>query len=78
MSVIAKFKQMDVDDRGSLDRQVVVKEAQQLENASYDQVRETLKEVDLDASGRVELEDYVDVRCASTSTYTACCASAPW
>lgn len=61
MSVIAKFKQMDVDDRGSLDRQVVVKEAQQLENASYDQVRETLKEVDLDASGRVELEDYVDL-----------------
>ncbi|KAL4399948.1 fimbrin [Malassezia pachydermatis] len=61
MAMIAKFKQIDVDDRGSLDRQVVVKEVQQLENASYDQVRETLKDVSLDASGRVELEDYVDL-----------------
>ena len=61
MSIISKFKQMDMDDRGSLDRQVVMKEVQQQEHASYDQVRETLKDVDLDASGRVELEDYVDL-----------------
>ena len=62
MSLISKFKQIDVDDKGSLERQVVVKEVQDLERASYDQVRATLKDVDLDASGRVELEDYVDVR----------------
>lgn len=61
MDVISKFKQMDVDDRGSLDRQVVIKEVQGLERASYDQVRETLKDVDLDASGRIELDDYVDL-----------------
>jgi hypothetical protein len=61
MSLISKFKQIDIDDRGSLERQVVLKEVQQLENASYDQVRETLKDVDLDASGRVELEDFVDL-----------------
>ena len=58
MSLISKFKQIDIDDRGSLERQVVLKEVQQLENASYDQVRETLKDVDLDASGRVEPVSY--------------------
>ncbi|WFD02897.1 fimbrin [Malassezia obtusa] len=61
MSLINKFHQMDVDGKGSLDRQLVVKEVQDLEKASYDQVRATLKDVDLDASGRVEMEDYVDL-----------------
>lgn len=61
MSLINKFHQMDVDGKGSLERQVVVKEVQDLEKASYDQVRATLKDVNLDASGRVEVEDYVDV-----------------
>lgn len=62
MSLINKFHQMDVDGKGSLERQMVVKEVQDLEKASYDQVRATLKDVDLDASGRVEVEDYIDVR----------------
>lgn len=74
--MIAKFKQIDVDDRGSLDRQVVVKEVQQLENASYDQVRETLKDVSLDASGRVELEDYVDVCIRDLINVSSCLAFA--
>jgi hypothetical protein len=29
---------------------------------SYDRVRETLKHVSVDASGKVELEDWVEVR----------------
>ncbi|WFD45602.1 fimbrin [Malassezia furfur] len=61
MSLINKFHQMDVDGKGSLERQMVVKEVQDLEKASYDQVRATLKDVDLDASGRVEVEDYIDL-----------------
>lgn len=61
MGLINKFKQIDVDDKGSLERQQVLKEVQDHEKASYDQVRATLKDVDLDASGRVELEDFVDV-----------------
>ncbi|CCU98319.1 unnamed protein product [Malassezia sympodialis ATCC 42132] len=61
MSIISKFKQIDIDDRGSLDRPTVLREVQQLESVSYDQVRETLKDVNLDASGRVEIEDYVDL-----------------
>jgi plastin-1 len=31
------------------------------EASNYDEIRATLKEVQLDASGRVELEDYVEV-----------------
>ncbi|KAI3626420.1 hypothetical protein CBS9595_001781 [Malassezia furfur] len=62
MSLINKFHQMDVDGKGSLERQVVVKEVQDLEKASYDQVRATLKDVNLDASGRVEVEDYLIAR----------------
>lgn len=69
MSIISKFKQIDVDDRGSLDRPTVLREVQQLESVPYDRVRETLKEVNLDASGRVELEDYVDV-CACHLTFS--------
>lgn len=61
MGLMNKFRQIDVDDKGHLDRQTVVKEVSEMEKASYDQVRETLKDVDVDASGRVELEDYVDV-----------------
>ncbi|WFC98621.1 fimbrin [Malassezia yamatoensis] len=62
MALINKFHQIDVDGKGSLERQQVVKEVQEIEKASYDQVRATLKDVDLDASGRVEVEDYIDVR----------------
>lgn len=32
---------------------------------SYDRARETLKHVSVDASGKVELEDWVEVRTAS-------------
>ena len=61
MGFMAKFRQLDVEDKGSLDKQTVFKEVSDLERVSYDQVRETLKDVDVDASGRVELEDYVDL-----------------
>ena len=61
LGLIGKFRQMDVDEKGSLDRAVVLKGVQDQERATYDRVRETLKDVSIDASGRVELEDYVDV-----------------
>jgi len=31
------------------------------EGSNYDQIRATLRECNIDASGRVELEDYVEV-----------------
>lgn len=40
----------------------MIKATQQSERQPYDVVRQALKEVDLDSSRRVELDDYVDVR----------------
>ncbi|CBQ69723.1 probable SAC6-actin filament bundling protein, fimbrin [Sporisorium reilianum SRZ2] len=61
MGLISRFRTLDVEEKGSIPKQVVIKAIQDQGDASYDQVRETLKEVDLDASGRVELDDYVDL-----------------
>ncbi|KIW29964.1 uncharacterized protein PV07_05748 [Cladophialophora immunda] len=55
------FRKLDVDDKGYLDEATVIKATQQSERQSYDVVRQALKEVDLDSSRRVELEDYVDL-----------------
>ncbi|EST08634.1 Calponin homology domain protein [Kalmanozyma brasiliensis GHG001] len=61
MGLISRFRTLDVEEKGSIPKQDVIKAIQDAGDASYDQVRETLKEVDLDASGRVELDDYVDL-----------------
>ena len=37
-------------------------QALQSSGESYDRARETLKQVSVDASGKVELEDWVEVR----------------
>lgn len=55
------FRKLDVDDKGYLDEMTVIKATQQSERQPYDAVRQTLKEVELDSSRRVELEDYLDV-----------------
>lgn len=56
------FRKLDIDDKGYLDEATVIKATQQTEHQPYDVVRQALKEVELDSSRRVELEDYVDVR----------------
>ncbi|KAF1985844.1 plastin-3 [Aulographum hederae CBS 113979] len=55
------FRKLDVDDKGYLDEGTVIKAAQNTERQPYDVVRQALKEVELDSSRRVELEDYVDL-----------------
>merc|ERR1712093_266431 len=55
------FRKLDVDDKGYLDEATVIKATQTTERQSYDVVRQALKEVELDSSRRVELEDYVDL-----------------
>jgi plastin-1 len=55
------FRKLDVDDKGYLDEATTIKATQQMENQPYDVVRQALKEVELDSSRRVELEDFVDV-----------------
>lgn len=61
MGLINRFRQIDIEGKGSVAKQDVIKAVEDSKEASYDQARETLKEVNLDSSGRVELEDYVDV-----------------
>ncbi|KAI2606103.1 calponin homology domain-containing protein [Hypoxylon fragiforme] len=53
------FRKLDVDDKGYIDEATAIKATQQSERQPYDVVRQALKEVELDSSRRVELEDYV-------------------
>ena len=56
------FRKLDVDDKGYIDEATVIKATQASERQPYDVVRSALKEVELDSSRRVEVDDYVDVR----------------
>lgn len=51
---------LHTDSPGRVDKSTVL-HALQSSGKSYDQVRETLKHVSLDSSGKVELEDWVEV-----------------
>ncbi|KAJ9129652.1 Fimbrin [Coniochaeta hoffmannii] len=53
------FRKLDVDDKGYIDEATAIKATQQSERQPYDVVRAALKDVGLDSSRRVELEDYV-------------------
>lgn len=55
------FKRIDEEDNGYLDEATAIKVVQQLEKKSYDEVRAALKQVELDSSRRVELDDFVDL-----------------
>ncbi|EWC46931.1 fimbrin [Drechslerella stenobrocha 248] len=57
----AEFQKLDADDKGYLDEGTAIKSVQLLERKPYDVVRATLKEVELDSSRRVELDDFVDL-----------------
>ena len=51
----------------------MIKATQSSERQPYDVVRQALKEVDLDSSRRVELDDYVDVRLGKDVEYDISC-----
>jgi len=55
------FRKLDVDDKGYIDEATAIKATQASERQPYDVVRQALKEVELDSSRRVELEDYVSL-----------------
>lgn len=61
MALQDTFLRSDADERGYLDEATAIKTAQDLERKPYDEVRATLKQVELDSSRRVELDDFVDV-----------------
>lgn len=52
---------MSTDTPGRVDKSAVL-HALQSRGESYDLARETLKGVSVDASGKVELDDWVEVR----------------
>nr|POE93391.1 fimbrin [Quercus suber] len=60
-SLTDSFRKLDVDDRGYVDEATAIKAVQNTERQPYDVVRQALKEVELDSSRRVELDDYVDL-----------------
>merc|ERR1712000_275308 len=53
------FRKLDIDDKGYIDEATAIKATQTSERQPYDVVRQALKEVELDSSRRVELDDYV-------------------
>lgn len=55
------FRKLDVDDKGYIDEATAIKATQMSERQPYDVVRQALKEVELDSSRRVELDDYFGV-----------------
>ncbi|KIJ28643.1 hypothetical protein M422DRAFT_270044, partial [Sphaerobolus stellatus SS14] len=60
MDLINRFNSIDTDTPGRVAKPAVIS-ALQASGESYDLVRETLKDVSVDASGKVELEDYVEL-----------------
>jgi plastin-1 len=50
-----------VEDKGKLDKATVLQHLSSTNAASYDSAREALKRTNVDASGKVELEDWVQL-----------------
>jgi plastin-1 len=77
MSQILTIRQIDVDDKGSVDKATIIAALGQSGDADYDSVRlpiwvmsvilahekarETIKNVNVDSSGRLEVEDWVQL-----------------
>jgi len=60
--LFSDFSALNTNTPGRVDRSTVLR-ALESTGKSYDLVRETLKHVSVDASGKVELEDWVEVCC---------------
>ena len=60
-NIIEDFRGIDLDDKGWVEKKEVINSVSKKGEYSYDQARETLKQVDVDASGHVELDDYVEL-----------------
>jgi plastin-1 len=53
----------DIDGRGQIDQKDLVKVIQEIgEGQSYDQIRATIKTVDINATGKVEVDEFLEVR----------------
>jgi len=59
--LIDQFQTIDTEDTGRLEKQDVITALSKAGKGSYDEVRETLKQVNVDSSGQVELDDFFDL-----------------
>lgn len=59
--LISKFNALDTEGTGAITKAGAISALQNSGEGSYDQVREVLKGVSIDASGKVELEDWVEL-----------------
>ncbi|GBB89006.1 hypothetical protein RclHR1_15640004 [Rhizophagus clarus] len=60
--LIAQFNKIDLDGNGALEQKEVVKALQEMgESNSYDEIRATLKEINLSSTGNVELDEFVEL-----------------
>jgi plastin-1 len=60
LDLINRFNAINTDSPGRVDKSAVL-QAVQAQGQSYDVARETLKHVSVDSSGKVELEDWVEL-----------------
>lgn len=60
-ALIEDFRNIDINENGWADKKDVIDHVSKGGKASYDEVREALKNVSVDASGHVELDDFVEL-----------------
>lgn len=75
--IIEDFRGIDLDDKGWVEKKDVINAVSQKGDYTYDEARETLKHVDVDASGHVELDDYVELMAKLKETNSGSSAPAP-
>lgn len=76
-SIIEDFRNIDLDEKGWVEKKDVINSVSLKGEFTYDQARETLKQVDVDASGHVELDDYVQLMAKLKGADGAAPAPAP-
>lgn len=59
--IIEDFRAIDLEDNGWVEKKDVINGVSKKGEFTYDEAREALKSVDVDASGHVELDDYVEL-----------------
>ncbi|KAF9349504.1 hypothetical protein BGX26_012200 [Mortierella sp. AD094] len=61
-NLVNQFRRFDIDGRGQIDQKDLVKIIQEIgEGESYDQIRATIKTVDINATGKVEVDEFLEI-----------------
>ncbi|KAF9969517.1 hypothetical protein BGZ73_008104 [Actinomortierella ambigua] len=61
-NLVNQFRRFDIDGRGQIDQKDLVKVIQDIGEAqSYDQIRSAIKAVDINATGKVEVDEFLEI-----------------